>query len=69
MAGPHVAGAVALIWSANPALIGDIETTEQILRETAKPYIHSDGDRCGVGNGVGAGLLDIDAAVQRALTR
>lgn len=69
MAGPHVAGAVALIWSANPALIGDIETTEQILYETAKPYTHSDGDRCGVGNGVGAGLLDVAAAVQRALTR
>lgn len=38
MAGPHVAGVVALIWSANPALIGDIEATEAILRASATPY-------------------------------
>jgi subtilisin family serine protease len=38
MAGPHVAGVVALLWSANPALIGNIERTEQILRETAQPF-------------------------------
>jgi subtilisin family serine protease len=37
MAGPHVAGTVALMWSANPRLIGDVERTEQILRETARP--------------------------------
>lgn len=38
MAGPHVAGVVALIWSANPALIGDIDRTEQILIESAQPF-------------------------------
>ncbi|MBA3534596.1 MAG: S8 family serine peptidase, partial [Ardenticatenales bacterium] len=38
MAGPHVVGVVALLWSANPALIGDIERTEQIIIETAQPY-------------------------------
>jgi subtilisin family serine protease len=38
MAGPHVAGVVALMWSANPDLIGDIERTEQILLETATPF-------------------------------
>jgi len=37
MAGPHVAGAVALLWSAEPALIGDIDRTEAILIETAQP--------------------------------
>lgn len=37
MAGPHVAGLVALIWSANPALIGQIEATEEIIRQTARP--------------------------------
>jgi subtilisin family serine protease len=37
MAGPHVAGLVALIWSANPALIGQIETTEDIIRQSATP--------------------------------
>lgn len=38
MAGPHVAGVVALMWSANPQLVGDIERTAQILRETARPF-------------------------------
>lgn len=37
MAGPHVAGLVALIWSANPALIGHIEATEEIIRQSATP--------------------------------
>ncbi|WP_299643513.1 S8 family serine peptidase [uncultured Chloroflexus sp.] len=69
MAGPHVAGAVALLWSANPALIGDIETTERILRETARPYTAADSERCGAGNGAGAGILDVAAAVRRAIGR
>ena len=38
MAGPHVAGVVALMWSANPELVGDVERTEQILIESAQPY-------------------------------
>jgi subtilisin family serine protease len=38
MAGPHVAGVVALVWSANPALIGDIARTEQLLVEAATPF-------------------------------
>jgi len=38
MAGPHVAGVVALMWSANPQLIGNIEQTRQILQDTAVPY-------------------------------
>jgi hypothetical protein len=38
MAGPHVAGVVALLWSANPDLMGDIDRTEQILIETATPF-------------------------------
>lgn len=37
MAGPHVAGTVALLWSADPSLIGDIDRTEAILAETARP--------------------------------
>ncbi len=37
MAGPHVAGVVALLWSAEPALIGDIDATETLLCETARP--------------------------------
>jgi subtilisin family serine protease len=38
MAGPHVTGVVALMWSANPDIIGDIDRTEQILIETATPF-------------------------------
>lgn len=37
IAAPHVTGVVALMWSANPALIGDVERTEEILRATAQP--------------------------------
>jgi subtilisin family serine protease len=38
MAGPHIAGVVALMWSANPQLIGEVDRTEQILLETAVPF-------------------------------
>lgn len=37
MAGPHVAGLVALMWSANPDLIGQIDATEDIIRQSATP--------------------------------
>jgi subtilisin family serine protease len=71
MAGPHVAGVVALIWSANPALKGDIERTEQILNETAQPFTGLE-PLCATGpalprDGVGYGVVDAYAAVQRAL--
>jgi subtilisin family serine protease len=36
MAGPHAAGAVALLWSVDPSLVGDIDRTEAILIETAQ---------------------------------
>jgi subtilisin family serine protease len=35
MAGPHVAGLVALMWSANPQLRGHVDETEALIRETA----------------------------------
>jgi hypothetical protein len=35
MAGPHVAGTVALVWSADVDLIGDVDGTEALLCETA----------------------------------
>lgn len=38
MATPHVAGVVALMWSAKPALRGNIEATERLLINTATPY-------------------------------
>jgi subtilisin family serine protease len=74
MAGPHVAGTVALMWSANPGLVGDIERTEALLRETARPFAGSltvTDPACGGGplpnNAVGYGLLDAYAAVRAAL--
>lgn len=44
MAAPHVAGLVALLWSANPSLIGDYDATYAILTSTAKRI---DDARCG----------------------
>ncbi|MGH2524369.1 MAG: S8 family serine peptidase, partial [Anaerolineales bacterium] len=69
MAGPHVAGVVALMWSANPELIGDIDRTEQILVETARAYTGPLDECAGSeipNNDVGYGLLDAYAAVQAA---
>ncbi|MFH1136892.1 MAG: S8 family serine peptidase [Pseudomonadota bacterium] len=37
MAAPHTAGAAALLWSAKPWLVGEVDLTEQILRDTAFP--------------------------------
>ncbi|MBX6358250.1 MAG: S8 family serine peptidase, partial [Micromonosporaceae bacterium] len=72
MATPHVAGVVALMWSANPALIGDLARTRGILRRTAQPvtptYLsRNQRDRCGQeANITGAGVVDAFAAVQAA---
>ena len=71
MAGPHVAGVVALMWAANPALLGDIDTTEEILHATAREY-QGQPPACGSQdkkpyNGTGYGVLDAYAAVEAAL--
>ncbi len=71
MAGPHVAGVVALVWSANPALIGDIAATEALLRDTVAPYTGGTELAC-AGNEPGSnvygfGVVDAYAAVQAAL--
>ncbi|HSM58976.1 MAG TPA: S8 family serine peptidase, partial [Candidatus Sulfomarinibacteraceae bacterium] len=71
MAGPHVAGVVALMWSANAALVGNVDLTEQILLETADPDVASppacsaNGDR--PNNTFGYGIVNAYAAVERAL--
>lgn len=70
LAAPHVTGVVALMWSANPVLIGNIELTRQILEDTAKPYTGTMPE-CVVDNGIpnnaaGYGVLDAYAAVQAA---
>lgn len=38
MAGPHVAGVVALMWSANPSLVGNVAATEELLLEATRPF-------------------------------
>ena len=73
MAGPHVAGAVALLWSADPSLIGDIDRTEQLLIGTADPYTGGTGIGCFEGEipnaAYGYGVLDVYEAVKEALGR
>ena len=74
MAGPHVAGVVALLWSADPALIGDIDRTERILAQTAVPLDELPGlYACGnpgeiPSNVSGYGLINAYAAVKLALS-
>lgn len=64
---PHVTGVVALMWSANPSLIGNISETMKILRETTQPYRGS-APSCGdPSSATGAGILDAFAAVQAAM--
>lgn len=71
MAGPHLAGVVALLWSANPDLIGDIEQTEQILIQTASPYTGSMENGCFEGGtpnaAYGYGVVNAYEAVKKAL--
>jgi subtilisin family serine protease len=71
MAGPHVVGVVALMWSANPKLIGDIDLTDKILRETSQPYQGSLPDCPGAqavpSTAVGYGLVDAYQAVKQSL--
>jgi len=65
MATPHVAGAVALLWSAHPALKDDLDLTEQVLNDTAVPISSNSCTSAGVPNNLwGHGKLDVLAAVQ-----
>lgn len=67
MAAPHLAGAIALLWSAAPSLVGDIAGTQALLNETA---VDVDDTTCGgtaENNNVwGEGTLDALALVQAA---
>nr|WP_229334795.1 S8 family serine peptidase [Streptomyces flavotricini] len=67
MASPHTAATVALLWSAAPALEGDVARTEELLNGTAQD---TDNGQCG-GNAAdnnvfGEGKLDAFAAVSGA---
>ena len=67
MASPHTAGAVALLWSCNPALIGQVDLTFQALQNNADPPTPANPS-CGVppdGEGTyedGYGYLNIHQA-------
>ncbi len=67
MAAPHVAGAVALLWSAFPSLRWNIDATESLLESSAQPLTTSqacggDGSTQVPNNVYGWGLLDVKAA-------
>ena len=69
MSGPHVAGAVALLWSARPELIGNIAATHELIQRTATPRTSSQS--CGkypgsqVPNAVfGYGVIQIARAIR-----
>lgn len=72
MAGPHVAGAVALLISAKPSLSGQVDEIKDLLRTTAVQLI--DSTEC-EGNSAltspnfyyGYGRIDVLAAVKKAL--
>jgi serine protease AprX len=71
MASPHVAGAVALLWSAVPTLAHNVDRTEFILEQSAVHYLSSQG--CGgdspyewPNNAFGYGRIDVKAAYDLA---
>jgi serine protease AprX len=73
MAGPHVAGAVALIISANPRLAGQVDKIEDLLEKSATPKTTS--QTCGEVAGTtipnpvyGFGRINVAAAVKAALS-
>jgi serine protease AprX len=43
IAAPHIAGVIALVYSAKPSLIGDVDATERLLGSTA---VHVDSSSC-----------------------
>lgn len=69
MAAPHVAGAIALVWSAHPAYRREITFTENLLNDSAAHLISTECGSSGWPNNTfGYGRLDVAAAVQRVIT-
>lgn len=73
MAGPHVAGAVALLLSAVPGWVGQVDTVEERLNFTASRAVTPTGQVCGgiadnqfPNNTYGHGRLNIFAAINEA---
>ena len=72
MAGPHVAGAVALLISAEPSLAGQVDSIENLLKMTADTVYTYRNDTCGTtpmtvfpNNMVGYGRINLLKAIQR----
>jgi len=75
MASPHVAGVVALLWSAQPQLVRDIEATKTLLQNTANPVVNVAAQTCGgipstqiPNNSFGYGRVDALNAVNLGAT-
>jgi subtilisin family serine protease len=72
MAGPHVAGLVALVLSARPDLAGQVDRVEEIIRASCVPLTTAEGcggdsDQDVPNHTFGRGRIDALAAVTRAL--
>ena len=75
MASPHVAGVVALLWSARPQLTRNIAATKTLLQTTANPGVTVAPQTCGgtsstqiPNNSFGYGRVDALAALNAAPT-
>ncbi|MFJ7629157.1 S8 family serine peptidase [Streptomyces sp. NPDC097595] len=67
MASPHTAATVALLWSAAPALRGDVTATEKVLNTSAIDVDDTScGGTAGFNNIYGEGRLDAYKAVEAA---
>ncbi|MCU0512736.1 MAG: S8 family serine peptidase [Anaerolineae bacterium] len=74
MAAPHITGLVALLWSAEPALIGDLDATMALIRDSAQPVTITDKEACGgttatPNNVYGYGYASAYEAIQEAQSR
>jgi len=71
MAAPHVSGLIALLWSAQPLLIGDLEATFHLLESSAEPKVDlqclPNGPAGRPNNVWGWGIVDALAAVNAAV--